>query len=98
MESDEALVGVVAGPCRALRAGAKPEATLVGLEPRRAAPAAVTKPVDERVLDRQDPLLPARLRGRDPACFGDERVVERTKVNLDRRDVEFQVFAGRSAA
>ena len=87
------LVGVLRGPCRPLRAGAETEAALVGLEPRRAAPAAVTEPVDERVLDRQDPLLPARRRRRDAARLSDEWMVQRSKVNLDRRDAEFQVFA-----
>jgi len=76
-----------------LRAGAEPEAALDGLEPRRAAPAAVTEPVDERVLDRQDPLLPARRRRRDAARLSDEWMVQRSKVNLDRSDAEFQVFA-----
>lgn len=97
VECDEVLVGVLGGPCRALRGRAEPEAALVGLEPRRAAPAAVTEPVDEGVLDRQDPLLPARRPRRDAACLGAERVVERVveraKVDLDRRDAEFQVFA-----
>jgi hypothetical protein len=53
----------------------------------------VTEPVDERVLDREDPLLAARRRRCDAARLGDERVVERGQVDLDGRDVEFQVFA-----
>ena len=53
----------------------------------------MAEPVDERVLYREDPLLSARRRRRDAAGLGDERVLERAKVDLDRRDAEFQVFA-----
>jgi hypothetical protein len=45
------------------------------------------------MLDREDPPLPARRRRRDAARLGDERVVERAEVDLNRRDAEFQVFA-----
>jgi hypothetical protein len=87
------LVGVIGGPCRPLRAGAETEAALVGLEPRRAAPAAVTEPIDERALDREDPLLPGWRHRRDAARLGDQRVVQRAEVDLDRTDVELQGFA-----
>jgi hypothetical protein len=70
------LVGVLGGPGRPRRAGAEPEAALVGLEPRRAVPAAVTEPVNGRVLDREDPLRPRGAAAR----LGDERAVKRAKV------------------
>jgi hypothetical protein len=57
-----------------LRAGPQPEPPCAGLNPARPAPASVAKPIHERMVDRQDPLLPARHGRSDAPCLCDERM------------------------
>jgi len=51
------------------------------------------QPVDERMVNRQDPLLPSRCRRRHTTRLVHERMLDRAEVDLDRRQFEQQVVA-----
>jgi hypothetical protein len=75
VQRSEEFVGVLAGALLALRAGAEPEPSSIGLQPRRATPPSVAQPVHERTLDRKGALLSAWRRRRDTPRLTNERVV-----------------------
>lgn len=93
MQSHEDLIGVVARARGALGAGEQPELRGVLLEPGRAAPATMPQPVDERLIDRQDPLLTLRRDRRKPTRLVHQRVLDRAEVDVDRWQSDAQVVA-----
>jgi len=64
VERNEHLVGIVTPPCLPMGASKQPQPSDVLFKPRRAAPSGVPEPVNERMVDREDPLLSPRCRRR----------------------------------
>jgi hypothetical protein len=93
MQSCELLIGVLARALLAVRAGAQPEPSCAGLQPRRATPPAVAHPIHERMLDRKDSLLPARRRRCETSRLTDEHVVEPAEIDLNGWKLKFQIVA-----
>jgi len=52
----------------------------------------VAQPVDQRTLNRDDALLPARRRRRETPRLTEERVVETSEVDLDGWHLDVEIL------
>ena len=93
MQLLENLVSVLARSLLTASASAEPESGGVSFQPCRATPAAVAQAVDERMLDREDSLLPSWCRRRETPRLSHERVIEFAKIDLYERGLQLQVLA-----
>lgn len=84
MQGDEHLVGVRARTGRTLGAAEEPEPGSVLLQPGRTPSAAMPQRVDERLVDRQDPLLAPGRSARNSARLLHQRMLDSSEVRVER--------------
>ena len=53
----------------------------------------MTQAIHERMLDREDALLPTRCRQRKPPRLIDQWMIETAEVDLDRRHIDLEILA-----